>query len=357
MMSKGCLLRQVLLCLVFGLSVVSGAQAQGAQGVSGRHWKEIKIDGAYCGDGAGYSVFLSEGASRKIAFDLMGGGACWSASTCYGLPESWIHPLPGVFQPSGFVSSNPALSPVADFTLVYFPYCTGDVHLGRHVATYQGGMKVRHEGRLNFEKSVTQLIAQGLIELPLAEEFVMTGFSAGALGALLHSTYVAPLIKNVPDKTLILDAPGLHFGQKFWDKFPKELIDDYADALQAVGFALAPGEGNIAGVIPLLCQRLPGWRVGVLQGSRDVVMSGVFGAISPEEHEKLVYGPGGLEALTQDATDNCAAWVPSSEMHTFLVTDETASIKANDGTSAMDFVRELVSGTWRGGRAAGPNHL
>jgi hypothetical protein len=87
-------------------------------------------------------------------------------------------------------------------------------------------------------------------------------------------------------------------------------------------------------------------------------MSGVFGAISPDDHEKLVYGPTGIYSRTSDATDNCSAWVPRSAMHTFLVTDETAAIRASTGDSAVDYIRNLVLGVW-GGRekpnAAGPN--
>jgi hypothetical protein len=122
-------------------------------------------------------------------------------------------------------------------------------------------------------------------------------------------------------------------------------------------FKVERGEGNLASLVPQVCRKLPGWRVGVLQGSRDVVMSKVFGAISPEDHEKLVYGATGLYALTENPHDNCSAWVPRSEMHTFLVTDETSSIRAASGDSALDYIRNLVLGVWGLGREsmAGPN--
>jgi hypothetical protein len=73
-----------------------------------REWRKIEVPGAVCGDGQGYSIFVSPGNPRKIAFDVMGGGACWSASTCYALPDTWVHPLPKVLETGGFVSLDPA---------------------------------------------------------------------------------------------------------------------------------------------------------------------------------------------------------------------------------------------------------
>jgi hypothetical protein len=195
------------------------------------------------------------------------------------------------------------------------------------------------------------------VDLAHAEQFVMMGYSAGALGALFHVFDVEPYVRRVPDKVLIADAPGLHFGPKFWDKFTPELFADFSAAIARVGMKVEKGDGNLAGLVPRVCRQLPDWRVGILQGARDLVMSGVFGDISPDEHERLVYGPSGVFDLTRDPSDNCSAWVPRSEMHTFLVTDESAAIRASTGESAVDYIRNLVFGVWSRDQiwAAGPN--
>ena len=72
-------------------------------------------------------------------------------------------------------------------------------------------------------------------------------------------------------------------------------------------------------------------------------MSLLFGDRTPAEHERLIYGAGGLFELTQDPRDRCAAWVPSTPMHTFLVTDLTASMRAGD-QSAREFARAVIEG-------------
>jgi hypothetical protein len=364
------------LVLWFGLAALSTpsvgetrAEAEPASmeaAASKRPWRKIDVPGARCGDGLGYSIFVSDGDPRKIAFDLMGGGACWDAATCYALPDTWIHPIPTVLESGGLVSTDPARSPLSGHTIVYFPYCTSDVHVGRHVARYAPGLKFHHTGATNFEAALELVMKRGVVDLEHAEQFVISGYSAGALGALYHAFTVDPFVKNVPDKVLIADAPGLHFGRRFWDKFTPELLKDFTAALGRMGMKVEKGKGNLAEHLPKLCSWLPDWRVGVLQGSRDVVMSRVFGSIGSAAHEKLVYGPRGIFEMTKDASDNCSTWTPSTPMHTFLVTDTTASMQASTGESAMDYARDLVQGAWAsrgvggggapGGRAAaGPN--
>jgi hypothetical protein len=345
-----------LLIVVLG----TAAMAVPADANARRSWRKIEVPGAVCGDGRSYSVFVSPGDPRKIAFDVMGGGACWDAATCYALPDTWVHPLPTVIEPGGFVSADPARSPVSGHTIVYFPYCTGDVHLGRHVARYLlGVVDFYHVGASNFELALKRVAEGSEVDLAHAEQFVMMGYSAGALGSLFHVFNVEPYVRQVPDKVLIADAPGLHFGGKFWDKFTPELMADFSAAMNRVGLRAERGRGNLAELVPKVCRALPDWRVGVLQGSQDIVMSRIFGAISAQDHQKLVYGPQGVFKMTEDATDNCSAWVPESKMHTFLVTDLSASIRSSTGESAMDYVRNLVQGVWgkRGNRAAaGPNY-
>jgi hypothetical protein len=341
-----------MLCVVLSSGSFVFASGQNAQ--SAREWKRVPIDGAVCGDGGAYSIFVSPGDPRKIAFDMMGGGGCWSASSCFVVPEAWIHPIPGVFEKSGFVSRDPEKSPVSGFTLVYFPYCTADVHLGTHVADYGPGLKVHHVGALNFQKTLAQILKDRIVDLPGASDFVMMGYSAGAIGAMLHVLSVEPHVRNARNKALILDAPGLHFGKEFWEKFTPEWVADISNAMAHVGMSLTRGHGNMAGVIPRICGLLPDWRVAVLQGSRDIIMSKVFGSITQEEHEALIYGPEGLYALTENPNDNCAAWVPSSPMHTFMFTDAQSAMTTSDGKSAMSFVRDATLGL--GGTAGFPNH-
>ena len=334
--SFGAVIASVALCL---LAVPAHAQ---------RHWDAIDIPGARCGDGSQYQILLSPGDSRKIAIELMGGGACWSLATCYGPNRlAWLHRIPMVLEQDGFVSDKPARSPAADHTLIYFPYCTGDAHLGDHIATYGPGIKVHHWGKRNFEFALRYLQTTGQVNFTAATNVILYGQSAGGIGTLFHVFTLNPYLRQALHKTLLSDSPGLHFGDGLWKKFSPEFLKDFAAGLGRAGFKLDPDRGNIAGLVPAVCKLFPDWNVGVLQGSRDVVMSRVFGELTPEEHESLVYGPAGIFNITLDPSDNCAAWVPSTAMHTFLELGTGSDMKTSDGKSAMDFAFDTVTGADR----------
>jgi len=308
-----------------------------------RSWEKVPIPDARCGDGSNYSVFLSLKDPKKITVDLMGGGACWGAATCYGPAlTTWIHPLPTVLEQGGLVSDQPDESPLYDSSIVFFPYCTGDVHLGNHTARYSG-LTVHHMGRSNVERGIAYLNKTGRIDLAQAEQIVLYGYSAGALGAIYHMSTLDQYVGSKTHKVMISDAPGLHFGPKFWDKFTPKLISDYDDALSRLKFRIHPDDGMIAPMVRGLCRFSPGWRIGFIQGTRDSVMA-AFGEILPEDHHNLVTGPTGLYRLTESTDDHCSSWIADTEVHTFLVTGPTAAIRNTSGKSAMDFLRDFIAG-------------
>lgn len=336
--------RRILTLSLSFTFVLSTASAEVQIQKTRRSWEKINVPGAKCGDGSQYSVFVSRGDPEKVAFDFMGGGACWGFATCFGpSPKAWIHSIPIVLESSGIASLDPEDSPISDFTLVYLPYCTGDVHVGTHTAKYGIGFKVHHFGATNVDRMVESLKTSLNLDTEHAKSLVVYGYSAGAVGALYHAEKIGKAFPKATRKVLIADAPGLHFGNDMWDKFTPELFNDFKRATVALGAELKKGEGNIAYLVPAICKQLSKWRVGILQGSRDIVMSQIFGEISGDEHEKLVYGPNGIFELTKDNTDQCISWVPASAQHTFLVTNSTSGIETEDHMSAKDFSFSLMT--------------
>lgn len=326
-----------LALVVLTLSSLSSVAAE-PQGLGARGWERIEIPGAVCGDGAPYSAFVSRGDPSKVAVTFMGGGACWNLSTCWGpTPLTWIHPLPFAYEIlGGFFSSSAKESPIAGHTLIHLPYCTGDVHIGHHTAEYALGVRVHHVGRTNVERTLAFLAENGAVTPERVRDVVMYGYSAGALGALHHVDLVDRMFPAAERRTLIADSPGLHFGPRFWRKFSPRMIQDLGEAMEHVGLRLDTSQGLVAELVSALCQKHPGWEIGVLQGSRDIVMSALFGDITPEEHERLIFGPGGLWERTSRAGDSCSAWIPSTYLHTFLVTTPTARTRVGEVT-ASDF--------------------
>jgi hypothetical protein len=283
-----------------------------------------------------------------VAIAFMGGGACWSEATCYGTEmKTYLSFLPFVPISGGFVSQDPEISPVAGWTIVFFPYCTGDMFAANHIARY-GKRVVHHVGRSNVERAFEMLKVKGMLDFEGATDLVVWGPSAGALSSLFHSQFIDGLFPRAVNRALIADAPGLHFGPTVWDKFPPKMLEEFSAGLRKAGMTIEKGKGIIAGIVPGICKLLPHWSVGVMQSSRDIIMSKLFGEITRDAHAKAVHSKEGILALTEDPSDLCRAWVPSSSIHTFLPTNAFLGVKAG-GVSAREFFKKVVD------REGGPN--
>ncbi|MGK5087727.1 pectin acetylesterase-family hydrolase [Bdellovibrionota bacterium FG-2] len=311
-------------------------------------WEKIPVPGAVCGDGAPYSMYFRKGNPEKVALYFMGGGACWSLDTCVGpTPLTNIFEIIPLDQAGGILSTDQTKSPIFDYSVAYFPYCTGDVFLGQHTVEYAPGVTVHHQGIDQVKRSLQVIADQKIMDLPASREVVLYGVSAGAIALMYHIQSVKDILGPPhagQKRIMIADAPGLHFGSKFWDKFSDEYVADFSDALSHVGRSVEHGEGNLSWIVPRVCAKHPDFKIGILQGSRDWVMSRLFGDISMRDHEALVYGDKGVFEETLNGSDNCSAWVPQTMEHTFLGTDITSEFKTSDGTNARDFSFQLVLG-------------
>ena len=333
---------QLITLVLLLLSFNSYANSKALPEFGTRHWKKIIIPGATCGSGHPYVVWYEKRDPKKLAVEFMGGGACWSKKTCFGGKlRAWMFPLPQLPVMSRMSVAHPSVSPFWDNSMIYFPYCTGDVHAGNHIASYNN-KKAYHTGRKNIEKALSYLSDEGIINFSRVEKLALMGSSAGAIGAMAHTITFNKYIPEQADRILIADAPGLHFGNKFWVIFSDQLYNDFQETFAPLEIVFNKEETLLSKQIPIICNSLKYWKVGILQGSRDIVMSTIFGNISGDDHEELIYGPHGAYELAK-RTANCAAWIPKSAQHTFLIFKNPFEAKASQ-VSAVDFVRSIIDG-------------
>jgi Pectinacetylesterase len=92
-------------------------------------WTWVDFPAARCRDGSGTGIGVNWfPGSEKLAIFLEGGGYCVSAKTC-SMNSSQRGSM---FNGSGIYDRGNASNPLADWNLVYVPYCTGDVHAGNN---------------------------------------------------------------------------------------------------------------------------------------------------------------------------------------------------------------------------------
>ena len=190
-------------------------------------WTQIVPGGdCECADGSEFSFWVRQADPTKVVFFLQGGGACFDATTCsftdgdYSVTAD-ADDNPGL-DPGGIFDDSRPDNPFAGWSVVFVPYCTGDVHLGDNVHEYTPWWARVTEGaapsRCTTRASLTERAAVSYLAdtFPDAEQVVVVGESAGSVASPLYGGLVADAL---PDAQVTVfgdgsggypDVPGLN---------------------------------------------------------------------------------------------------------------------------------------------------
>ena len=150
-------------------------------------WRRVVPGGdCQCSDGSTFSYWIRKANPKKVVFYLQGGGACFSAKTCARGSELYRPNLrsdDGPTGQAGMFDLADKRNPFADYSIVYVPYCTGDVHLGNTTTKYAPGLTVRHKGYVNGTAALDRMTAT----FPDATNVAVLGESAGSIAAPLYA--------------------------------------------------------------------------------------------------------------------------------------------------------------------------
>ncbi len=212
-----------------------------------------------------YKFILREGDPNKIIINFMGGGACWSGTNCIESRTNYTYsdisvalaaPQFLTSQMTGVIDDNWEDNPFKDWTMVFLPYTTADLHWGSNNKEYIGNdpdtgeettVTVYHRGFDNF-LFVLNYLKENYPTTDVTDVFV-TGQSAGAYGATINF----PWIKEA---------------------YPDSSVNALADA----GFGVLP-EGTLATLIDAwgFMDNIPDWIPGL---DTDTVITKTMGEIT-----------------------------------------------------------------------------
>lgn len=141
-------------------------------------------DGPMCILGTPYTLYTKAKNPDNLLIFLQGGGACWQDFYfCNFLSEEQAPPAPpvGIWSDSSDLNTGPLENPLADYSIVYLPYCDGSVFTGDNdVPDPAFPLGVRfHRGLENASAGVDMARAM----FPDAKRIVVAGSSAGGVGA------------------------------------------------------------------------------------------------------------------------------------------------------------------------------
>ena len=249
-----------------------------------------------------FSFWAKQGTSKDLVVFFEGGGACWDNLTCTfpispGLPPQVpqffvpaISPLATPANYDGiFKHDNPA-NPVKDWSIVYIPYCTGDLHIGSAAKQYYNVgnpvfplppiFTIQHRGFDNF-MVVLDWIKKNF-DAP--KSILVTGSSAGGYGASANFPWLQETYPNAHTYVIADASQGVttaafdtgNPGRGSWN--PQLAPWVYGDDPSAI-----PGPD----LLRVASEAYPHTKVSQFTTALDNVQIGFYGVM------KQYYGPGG----------------------------------------------------------------
>lgn len=275
-------------------------------------WTWVDVPGSSCSEGTPTGIGVNPGDAKHVLVYFEGGGACWDYSTCFVVhfaqPGPYTAKEFGGGRNDGIFDRTDGQNPFKDWSFVFVPYCTGDLHGGDNVATYTSpagvAMQYHHTGRKNIELALSRIAATW----PTTDKIVVSGSSAGGYGSGLNYDLVRTWFPS--GEGYLIDDSGPPLKN---DNFPPNYLPSFY-AQWHLGETLDPicptCRDDISTLLPTLARLHPQDRMALLSSLQDKTI-----------RTYLLLGAAGFQTALLDL----AATVidPLPDFHYFFVTGET----------------------------------
>lgn len=291
--------------------------------------------GPICLRGEPYRALVREKASENLMVYLQGGGACWSGF-CIATAEA-----DDTMPTTGILDDAAASNVVADWDVLYVPYCDGSVFSGDNDVNDEAGVRY-HRGLKNLSAAVDIAKAR----FPNPARILLAGSSAGGYGTIIAT---AVLRLSYPNTELIVlndsgvglsnpDDPAMFEAMVNEWKFTQFIPDSCSDC----------DDRQMSRLISWGLKNDPTLRVAAFSAYEDGIIGGVFlGMTGPE-----------FKALLLAETDRIHAQYPErfrrlfveGSLHTVLMLNEEMNslggyLTPYDGVTVSDWTRAFVTGS------------
>ena len=176
--------------------------------VTADQWTWVDFPESRCMDDSptGLGINVHPSNTENVLVFLMGGNACFNVSTCQV-----------TFNTDGYGSTKFATEPVLaapifdrnrgdnifrDYSFVFVPYCTGDIHAG----TNPSGMVQQNTFNFHGYKNVGEYLKRLVPTFSGATNVVLSGISAGGFGAMVNFDQVQTAFGSSVRVTLLNDS-------------------------------------------------------------------------------------------------------------------------------------------------------
>lgn len=297
-------------------------------------------DDCRCSDGSEFELWERPADPTKVVLFFQGGGACFSAETCGPDSSSFTRNLTiGKAPDFGgiFDETNPE-NPLAGHSIVYVPYCTGDVHLGERVTEYSDTVTIDHNGFPNAMMGLDTVLAN----YPDVEQLVVAGASAGSIPTPAFAGLAADSLPNTEIITFgdssaaYPDVPALNAGiGALWGVL--ENVPDWP-----VNEGLTPQEWSMPGLYVQAGAEHPEITFARFDFAYDQVQA-TFAGLVGIEADDLASFIDQTEIDIEAAGVPVASYIAPGESHTIVMQDDFYDLEV-EGVRLVDFLTALVNG-------------
>ena len=320
----------------------------------GNTWTWVPFGDSKCrsGNPTGIGVNVNP-ASTKLMIYLEGGGACFNAITCGQNLASFADAAFALWVTqrgsTGIFSRDDAANALKDWSFVYVPYCTGDVHAGNNPAGTPAGLTQSQVfvGYANVGLYLKRIVPT----FPNATQVLLTGISAGGFGAAANYVQVQKAFGAIPVDMLDDSGPTMqdpYFASCLQD-LVRKLWNLDATVLADCGSACTPPNFLLSSNIQL-AKTYPNRKFGLMDSVNDGTISnflgfgaqncGGFTPIPPD-----TYQAGLMDIRTQlTSYPNFGTFYFPGGQHTSLV-GATYDTRTAGTTKLTDWVSAFVTGT------------
>lgn len=176
-------------------------------------WYRVSDSRMKDSEGHSYHALFKKGSENKVMVYFAGGGASLNEETArndtYNTRLVWPDMLANTTMNMGGLATAVEGSPFRDWTLILFPYATGDFHAGTGEFPYvdtEGQEKILyHNGYVNYTAAMEKILEKA--DIADADTALVTGYSAGGFAAaLLADDVFTNYFPNAASKNVLVDA-------------------------------------------------------------------------------------------------------------------------------------------------------
>ncbi|MEM7154155.1 MAG: pectin acetylesterase-family hydrolase [Myxococcota bacterium] len=321
-------------------------------------WQWVDVEGTECIDGTPTGVGVRRGTGDGLVIYFEGGGGCFDAASCAlfyatfaNFDENAFNLLVPTLLSGGIFDDEDTDNPVADWSMVYVPYCTGDVHAGDKDLGGVPGFLGSHQfvGYRNFGLDLERIGST----FPEPSHVLVTGISAGGYGAALNYDRIADAYAYSDAPITLLDDSGPPMGESVIPLCMQDLWTELWNLEQVLPSDCEDCFGDEGWVRPLthyLRDQHPDQNFGLVSNLRDSTIRTFLGAGQNDCAGGFISGNQYQQALLDfrdevvDDAPNWATFFVDGIGHTFLPFGSYASTEV-EGVELRDWLGKLLSGT------------